>query len=367
MRYSKIVTSMMLSTVLLSSAGTVLADQVKPTSETNVSQKDSSKKNETVQNTKPDSSKDSSNVAQKDESGAESATNDPVQTLKEQTMVIKKVIAKGGSQMATVTSGSESSDKDDQKSPGIAESSLKGVPNSKFVVYDVTELMNTIIKEKLGIDDKQLEEVDSENNDATTDKSVAKKSEAESSSEKSDSSKKDKQDDVKHESSVASTNGENSSESKEDSTDNSLSEKVRDLRNGDSLRKEISERASKLNNDQLKNVAEVTTDDSGAATVKLPIDGKYHAYYVVNTETAKESYATNASPIVVITPVTENNGEYASEFTIYPKSDEVPKESEQGKEEGPQKTETTATMYQTGHKDQSLLSEFVSWVKGLFK
>ncbi|WP_217937554.1 pilin N-terminal domain-containing protein [Ligilactobacillus murinus] len=335
MRYSKIVTSMMLSTVLLSSAGTVLADQVKPTSETNVSQKDSSKKNETVQNTKPDSSKDSSNVAQKDESGAESATNDPVQTLKEQTMVIKKVIAKGGSQMATVTSGSESSDKDDQKSPGIAESSLKGVPNSKFVVYDVTELMNTIIKEKLGIDDKQLEEVDSEN--------------------------------VKHESSVASTNGENSSESKEDSTDNSLSEKVRDLRNGDSLRKEISERASKLNNDQLKNVAEVTTDDSGAATVKLPIDGKYHAYYVVNTETAKESYATNASPIVVITPVTENNGEYASEFTIYPKSDEVPKESEQGKEEGPQKTETTATMYQTGHKDRSLFSEFVSWVKGLFK
>ena len=99
----------------------------------------------------------------------------------------------------------------------------------------------------------------------------------------------------------------------------------------------------------------------------MPIDGKYHAYYVVNTETAKESYATNASPIVVITPVTENNGEYASEFTIYPKSDEVPKESEQGKEEGPQKTETTATMYQTGHKDQSLLSEFVSWVKGLFK
>lgn len=360
MRYSKIVTSMMLSTVLLSSAGTVLADQVKPTSETNVSQKDSSKKNETVQNTNPESNKESGKVAQKDESGAESTTNDPIQTLKEQTMVIKKVIAKGGSQMATVTSGSESSDKDGQKSPGIAESSLKGVPNSKFVVYDVTELMNTIIKEKLGINDKQLEEVDSEN--ATTGESTSEKKGTESSSEKSDSSKKDKQ-----ESSVASTNSENSSGSEEESTDNSLSEKVRDLRNGDSLRKEISERAAKLNNDQLKSVAEVTTDDSGAATVNLPIDGKYHAYYVVNTETAKESYATNASPIVVITPVTENNGEYASEFTIYPKSDEVPKESEQGKEEGPQKTETTAIMYQTGHKDQSLLSEFVSWVKGLFK
>lgn len=362
MRYSKIVTSMMLSTVLLSSAGTVLADQVKPTSETNVSQKDSSKKNETVQNTNPESNKESGKVAQKDESGAESATNDPVQTLKEQTMVIKKVIAKGGSQMATVTSGSESSDKDDQKSPGIAESSLKGVPNSKFVVYDVTELMNTIIKEELGIDDKQLEEVDSENNDATTDKSATERS-----SEKSDSSKKDKQDDVKQESSVASTNSENSSESNKEKNDNGLNEKVRDLRNGDSLRKEISERAAKLNNDQLKSITEVTTDDSGSATVKLPIDGKYHAYYVVNTETAKESYATNASPIVVITPVTEDDGEYASEFTIYPKSDEVPKESEQGKEEEPQKTETTATMYQTGHKDRSLFSEFVSWVKGLFK
>ncbi|KRL83942.1 pilin N-terminal domain-containing protein [Ligilactobacillus apodemi] len=127
------------------------------------------------------------------------------------------------------------------------------------------------------------------------------------------------------------------------------------MRNGDSLRKELSERASKLNSDQLKVVTEVT----------LPIDGKYHAYYVVNTETAKESYATNASPIVVITPVTDSDGNYATEFTIYPKSDTI--EKEQPTQETPQK-ETTATMYQTRHKeDTSLFAKFKKLLASFWK
>ena len=150
---------------------------------------------------------------------------------------------------------------------------------------------------------------------------------------------------------------------KQDS-DRELVGKVKELRQGDMLRKTISERAAKLNKEQLKVVTEVTTDDQGQAEVILPIDGKYHAYYVVNTETDKESYATNASPIVVITPVTDTDGKYATEFTIYPKSDTI--EKEQPAQAMPQK-ETTATMYQTGHKeDTSLFAKIKKWIVDLF-
>lgn len=359
MKYGKFATSLMLSTVLLSSAGTVLADQVKTTSETNVSQKGSTKESEASQ----DSSKESSKL-ETDEGATESKENDAIQTLKEQKMVIKKVIAKGGSQMAIVTSNTAESDK--EKSPGISESSLKGVPNSKFVVYDVTNLMDSIIKEKLGIDDKQLEKADSGSNSATTSESTVEGKVSENPSTSESSSMKDKKDDSREEYKQASTTSTNSSKEGSESkniTDDQITEKVKDLRTGDSLRKEISERAAKLNKDQLKSIAEVTTGEDGVAEVKLPIDGKYNAYYVVNTETAKESYATNASPIVVITPVADADGVYASEFMIYPKSDEIPKETP---EKSPENVETTATMYQTGHKDQSLLSKLTSWFMKYF-
>lgn len=360
MKYSKFATSLMLSTVLLSSAGTVLADQVKTTSETNVSQKGSTKESGASQ----DSSKESSKL-ETDEGATESKGNDAIQTLKEQKMVIKKVLAKGGSQMATVTSNTAESDK--EKSPGISESSLKGVPNSKFVVYDVTDLMDSIIKEKLGIDDMQLEKANSESNDATTSESTVEGKVSENSSTSESSSMKDKKDDPKEEykqSSTTSTNSSKESSESKNTTDDQITEKVKNLRKGDSLRKEISERAAKLNKDQLKSIAEVTTGEDGVAEVKLPIDGKYHAYYVVNTETAKESYATNASPIVVITPVTDDAGVYASEFTIYPKSDEIPKETP---EKSPENVETTATMYQTGHQKTSVFTALVNWVSSLFR
>lgn len=359
MKYNKFATSLMLSTVLLSSAGTVLADQVKTTSETNVSQS-STKESRASQ----DSSKESSKL-ETDESATEIKGNDAIQTLKEQKMVIKKVIAKGGSQMATVTSNTAESDK--EKSLGISESSLKGVPNSKFVVYDVTNLMDSIIKEKLGIDDKQLEEANSGSNDATTSESTVEGKVSENSSTSESSSMKDKKDDPKEEykqSSTTSTNNSKESSESKNTTDDQITEKVKNLRKGDSLRKEISERAAKLNKDQLKSIAEVTTGEDGVAEVKLPIDGKYHAYYVVNTETAKESYATNASPIVVITPVTDDAGVYASEFTIYPKSDEIPKETP---EKSPENVETTATMYQTGHQKTSVFTALVNWVSSLFR
>lgn len=150
-----------------------------------------------------------------------------------------------------------------------------------------------------------------------------------------------------------------SSSSSETKDDKELISKIEELRKGDTIRKEVSEHVAKLNKDQLKSVAEVTTDQNGSAETKLPIDGKYHAYYVVNTETAKESYATNSAPIVVITPVTDSQGMYAPEFTIYPKSNTLPKPTTP--------EETQAKMYQTGHEDQSFFAKIMNWFNGLFK
>ena len=81
--------------------------------------------------------------------------NDPdnPQNLKEQTMVIRKVIA--------------TSEKD------LSSDSLKGINGAKFTVYDVTDLMNTIIKEKLKMDD-------SDPTDKQIDKAIDKASDSES-------------------------------------------------------------------------------------------------------------------------------------------------------------------------------------------
>ncbi|MEY8737894.1 hypothetical protein AB9M75_11940 [Lactobacillus sp. AN1001] len=426
MKYSKLVTSLMLSTTILSAASPVLADEVKTKgmSEQSSSVKVNTKMNEKVSESSSKSSTTKTNQT-KDKSQAEDKTaaddqkdnsteaqNDPIQTLKEQKMIIKKVIAKGGSKMATVTASSDTSNGDDKsKTLGVSESDLKGVPNSKFVVYDVTDLMNSIIKEKLGVSDEEMQKVtdtdkvdqtgensktDSEatgssvKSDTTKEVAVdsAKNSESQKeskeskmdSSKKNDASKESKSNNGKDNESQKETSASSSEKTEETSekgssktesstddeasqkSDKELAEKVKELRNGDSLRKEISERAAKLNSDQLKSVAEVTTNDQGTAETQLPIDGKYHAYYVVNTETPKESYATNASPIVVITPVTDKDGMYAPEFTIYPKSDEIPKE-----ENTPQETpkETTATMYQTGHV--TFWDKVTKWVSGLLK
>lgn len=420
MKYSKLVTSLMLSTTILSAASPILADEVKTkgmpeqSSSVKVNTKMSEKASESssassTTNTKADQTKDKSQTEDKtaaddQKDSSTEAQNDPIQMLKEQKMIIKKVIAKGGSKMATVTSGSDTSNSEDKsKTLGVSESDLKGVPNSKFVVYDVTDLMNSIIKEKLGVSDEDMQKVtDTDKADQTSESSVtdseatgssvkadttketkvdsAKNSESQKesktdSSKKNDTSKESKESENKEETSTNSSEktketSEKQSSKTESSTnddsdqksDKELIEKVKELRKGDSLRKEISERAAKLNSDQLKSVAEVTTNDQGTAETQLPIDGKYHAYYVVNTETPKESYATNASPVVVITPVTDKDGMYAPEFTIYPKSDEIPKE-----ETMPQETpkETTATMYQTGHV--TFWDKITKWVSELLK
>ena len=341
--------------------------------------------------------------------------NDPVQTLKEQKMIIKKIVAKEGSQIATVSEANNSESKVDTSSastaastsnsssnrsssssesttdtpkggtsssssnestkpttssssqaPGLNQSDFKGVPNSKFVVYDVTDTMNSVIKEKLGVDEDKANAAlqVAAAKETAEDKEKAKASDIESKASSnakstSTSTSGSSSSSTKETTSNSSSKDVSSSSSSETKDDKELISKIEELRKGDTIRKEVSERAAKLNKDQLKSVAEVTTDQNGTAETKLPIDGKYHAYYVVNTETAKESYATNSAPIVVITPVTDSQGMYAPEFTIYPKSNTLPKPTT------PQ--ESQAKMYQTGHEDQSLFAKIMNWFNGLFK
>ncbi|MBE5066288.1 hypothetical protein INF23_01530 [Ligilactobacillus salivarius] len=410
MTYSKMVAGLMLSTTLLGTGATVLAD---------TSSSSSSQSTTSAKATSSSSVANSSSVVAK--TNAESTStkkeskNDPVQTLKEQKMIIKKIVAKEGSQIATVSEANNSESKVDTSSastaastsnsssnssssssesktdtpkggtstsssnestkpttssssqaPGLNQSDFKGVPNSKFVVYDVTDTMNSVIKEKLGVDEDK----------ANAALQVAAAKETAEDKEKTKASDTESKASSNAKSTSTSTSGSSSSSTKE-TTSNSLSKdassssssetkddkelisKIEELRKGDTIRKEVSERAAKLNKDQLKSVAEVTTDQNGTAETKLPIDGKYHAYYVVNTETAKESYATNSAPIVVITPVTDSQGMYAPEFTIYPKSNTLPKPTT------PQ--ESQAKMYQTGHEDQSLFAKIMNWFNGLFK
>ncbi|OUN19008.1 hypothetical protein B5G36_03215 [Ligilactobacillus salivarius] len=410
MTYSKMVAGLMLSTTLLGTGATVLAD---------TSSSSSSQSTTSAKATSSSSAANSSSAV--DKTNAESTStkkeskNDPVQTLKEQKMIIKKIVAKEGSQIATVSEANNSESKVDTSSastaastsnsssnssssssesktdtpkggtsssssnestkpttssssqaPGLNQSDFKGVPNSKFVVYDVTDTMNSVIKEKLGVDEDKANAAlqVAAAKETAEDKEKAKASDIESKASSnakstSTSTSGSSSSSTKETTSNSSSKDVSSSSSSETKDDKELISKIEELRKGDTIRKEVSERAAKLNKDQLKSVAEVTTDQNGTAETKLPIDGKYHAYYVVNTETAKESYATNSAPIVVITPVTDSQGMYAPEFTIYPKSNTLPKPTT------PQ--ESQAKMYQTGHEDQSLFAKIMNWFNGLFK
>ena len=410
MTYSKMVAGLMLSTTLLGTGATVLAD----TSSSSSSQSTTSAK-ATSSSSAANSSSAVAKTNAESTSTKKESKNDPVQTLKEQKMIIKKIVAKEGSQIATVSEANNSESKVDTSSastaastsnsssnssssssesktdtpkggtsssssnestkpttssssqaPGLNQSDFKGVPNSKFVVYDVTDTMNSVIKEKLGVDEDKANAAlqVAAAKETAEDKEKAKASDIESKASSnakstSTSTSGSSSSSTKETTSNSSSKDVSSSSSSETKDDKELISKIEELRKGDTIRKEVSERAAKLNKDQLKSVAEVTTDQNGTAETKLPIDGKYHAYYVVNTETAKESYATNSAPIVVITPVTDSQGMYAPEFTIYPKSNTLPKPTT------PQ--ESQPKMYQTGHEDQSLFAKIMNWFNGLFK
>lgn len=240
------------------------------------------------------------------------ANNDKIQTLTAQTMVLKKIVV------------SDSKQKNRAGAIGIPQDNLRGVNGSTFKVYDVTALMNTIISEKLKTN-SQVKATAGE-----IDQTVQKQTTTSGSQVTRDNSSKQ-------------------------AVNQELKERVNDLMQGDTLQQEIATRAAKLNNSQLKSIATVTTahdaklKSDGVAQVKLPIDGKYHAYYIVNTATPKALSVTNAAPIVVLTPVTQADGLYADRFTIYPKSDTIPKAS---KPTQPAKQISQARLYQTGMTKQ---------------
>lgn len=418
--------------------------QSSSTNGSKASEKSSSEKKD---NTSEDNNKDKEQSTVKkndDKSSIKIVTNthtnkddpDNPQNLKEQTMIIRKVVA--------------TSEKD------LSSDSLQGVNGAKFTVYDVTDLMNTIIKEKLKVDesnpsDKQVDnalakaddtdtkaqemDLDTNNNaENSKENSESKKDDSKippvykwskSSSEKDKSSKTteesksssttDKKDDSKDKSSSQSSvdsksksdksddkaeaSSKSSSEKeKDDDTDDALIEQVEEMRKDDTIRKEIASRAAKIDPKEMKTFAEVTTGhDSaskkdGVARVKLPIDGKYHAYYVVNTSTPKEVKVKNSDPIVVITPITDDNGKYSPEFTVYPKSEKIPdtpkpatpntpqsqsqtqsQNQQPGQtqhqnqvQETPGHTVTETKMYQTG-RSNNIWNNIVSYLKGLFE
>ncbi len=339
--------------------------------------------------------------------------DDNPQTLKEQTMIINKVVA--------------ASEKD------LSTNNLKGVNGAKFAVYDVTDLMNTIIKEEVKTDDSKASDGDidtaidkanenskNQTTDIAGDKTDDKKDLKNTESQKSESEKTDDKDKVKLppkyesgsktesqsnvedkksvdqeknetkdqkdddkskkvETDKSSDENQNETQSKEDkikedssnkeesSENEALIKKVEELRKNDTIRKKVAERAAKLDPKEMKKFADVTTahDDGlkkdGIAKVKIPIDGKYHAYYVVNTETPKEAMAKNSDPVVVITPITDDNGKYSSEFYIYPKSEKITPNNPESKK--PVVTETT--MYQTG-RSNNLWNSFVAFIQGIF-
>ncbi len=235
--------------------------------------------------------------------------------------------------------------------------------------------MNQVIKEELKSDENASDEaIDKAIKD---DVATATKAESSSSStKKSDSAKWERTTESSTSSSSSSVASASSSSSTASSSseaqssksstktasndEESLISKIEDMRKNDTIRKEVLSRAEKLNASQLKKFAEVTTakdntlNKDGIARVKVPIDGKYHAYYVVNTDTAKESMATNSSPVVIITPVTNDNGEYSKDFTIYPKSTAITP------------TTTTRKMVQTG-KQTSFWDSVVRFFSSLWK
>lgn len=441
---SKIMSAAMLSANVLTLAAPAIvhaAEQPSASTQSSIVQNKKEDENKKTDDTKTEKSTDNSSVDVKAED--KKADPDNPQSLKEQTMVIRKVIA--------------TNEKD------LNSDSLEGVNGSKFTVYDVTDLMNTIIKEKLKVDDsspsdKQVDQAlkEADNSNSQEEKSEADKSDSEefdenstednanktisnstnnkskipsayksvkssssdaktekastqapeadldqtepkSSNSETSSSKSSSSttvDDQSKSSVEKSKNADDKSESdKKSEEEEKLVAKVEQMRKDDTIRKEVASRAAKLDPKSMKTFAQVTTEHDktsnkdGVARVKVPIDGKYHAYYVVNTETPKEAVAKNSDPIVILTPITDKDGKYSPEFTIYPKSEKVlpektpenkpenGKTSEQNQPgqdqakgtEGQKPTVTDAKMYQTGKaRIHGFLNNLVEQIESFF-
>lgn len=376
MKSTKLLTSLMLSATILGTATPVVmaADTASSSSSTPATE---------ISTSKNGSSQNEVKTEESSSSESESTKADQIQTLTEQTMIIRKIVAKDWKLSASVT---PATGRDNRVAPGTSQKDFKGINGATFKVYDVTDLMNKLIKEKLGAKegatDKEADEAiekatpaqatptnsesgtsaktsaEKVSSDAVSNKDTDQAKDATSKSETSSAKATSKASESQTDSSktTSEASGSQSESSAENDKEAELIKKVEEMRKSDTLKKEIADRAGKLGDQQQKEFASVKTehdkdlDADGVARVKVPIDGKYHAYYVVNTDTPKETHAKNSDPVVVITPMTDENGEYAPDFTIYPKSD-MDKVSQ-------------TKMVQTGR--ESFWDRLVSWFGDLF-
>lgn len=236
----------------------------------------------------------------------------------------------------------------------IIADTKKPVAGAHFTVYDITDLLNKVLKEQT---DTLLGDENSESSkdkgDSSSSTSSSSSSESTSSSESSEKSKKSSSAEST-ESSSEETDSSSSTSSEDSSSDaaNTVTEDNIDVSNllrGEALNTELADRAGKLDN--LKKFADGTTNDQGVYKFDVPIDGKYHAYYVVNDGT--EAHATASEPFVIITPVVGDDGIVQDSVSIMPKSDPIEDPVSEQK------------MVQTGSKNfwDSLVEFFTGWLK----
>src|SRR5699024_2106075 len=244
----------------------------------NNKQEHKNKKGETTTDKKEDKTKDSSTAVDL-KSEEKKDSNENPQTLKEQTMVLQKVIA---------------TSEDDLNSD-----SLKGVNSSKFTVYDVTDLMNTIIKEKLKVSDsaptdeaidKAVDKFNEDGKEVVNTTTDAKEKEATKNSDKqaegkastqapkadldlSDSTKESKDKEKSSETSQSSksksseekvdkssSDTNKNKEDKKSEEEEKLVAEIEQMRKDDTIRKEVASRAAKLDPKEMKTFAQVTTE-----------------------------------------------------------------------------------------------------------
>lgn len=125
------------------------------------------------------------------------------------------------------------------------------------------------------------------------------------------------------------------------------------------IQTELTERSKKLDVGQLELTAHGETADhegkSGVFKFVSPPSQTHQAFYVVNDAVA-ENTATLSEPFVIITPVTDEEGNILDNVWIYPKSDPVAAEEE---------VKEVKKIVSTGIK-QDIVQKIIGFLKELF-
>lgn len=273
------------------------------------------------------SSKDDSIPVENESTVSPTASPQTDGEQKEQTIELQKVVGK------TILQGDVSANGGEQAT------NLKGVNGAKFKVYDVTDLLNKLIQEDLESHNYKVTDSDSGQPQTTDD-----------SGNKADVN----------------------------AVDNPVTSKVvKVFTEMATIQKNLLTRAQKLNADQLKMFTQGTTakdgETDGVFKFKVPYDGKYRAYYIVNDGPTTEpngDIASQSDPFVLITPIVDSDGKLKDTVKVLPKSDETPAPKDpsgdpSGDPNTPSEVVSNAKLYQTGHKNQSLFDKVIEYFSHL--